>query len=166
METERLQKRLEELRSLVDSSKRLKEVFDSNWFEGARESISNADESVTMKTHTAFIGYLQDALLEPDRPNLLRHVDDALDQISAAARRALFLNGNDALRLCAHGHEYFHMTRMPSQTCAASKCTVLLSYSRILRRRPRFKGRSVKPTGYRRSAFGIVVILTTKTRRR
>jgi hypothetical protein len=88
---------LEKLRALVDSSKRVKAVFTADWFEEVNALILKAkgEPSLKLETHTAFIGYLHDALLDPERPNLLKEVDEALDRISETARRAL----TDKLRM-------------------------------------------------------------------
>lgn len=92
---------LKELRSAVESTRRLKEVFDNRWFEDVRELILRAwrEPSLKLDSHPAFIGYLHDALLDPERRNLLKEVDEALDSISEAAQRRL----SDKLRKVARG---------------------------------------------------------------
>jgi len=99
--TETRLKHLEGLRSLVDASKRLKKVFPPDWFDEVEALIVKArgEPSLKLETHTAFIGYLHDALLDPERHNLLKEVDEALDLISETARRAL----SEKLRMVSRG---------------------------------------------------------------
>jgi hypothetical protein len=99
--TEARLRHLAELESLVESSKRLKKVFTPEWFEEVKDSVVKAqgEPGLKLETHTAFIGYLHDALLDPKRPNLLQEVDEALDLISETARRAL----SDKLRMVSRG---------------------------------------------------------------
>jgi hypothetical protein len=99
--TETRLKHLGDLRSLVEASKRLKKVFTPDWFNEVKEVIVKArgEPSLKLETHTAFIGYLHDALLDPERHNLLKEVDGALDLISETARRAL----SDKLRMVSRG---------------------------------------------------------------
>lgn len=99
--TEARLRHLEELRSLAEWSKRLKTVFTADWFEEVRGLILKArgKPGLELETHPAFIGYLHDALLDPERPNLLKEMDDALDLISETARRAL----SDKLRMVSRG---------------------------------------------------------------
>src|SRR6266571_3036492 len=99
--TETRLRHLEELRSLVEASKRLKKVFTPDWFDEVKALIVKArgEPSLKLETHTAFIGYLNDALLDPERHNLLKEVDEALDLISETARRAL----SDKLRMVSRG---------------------------------------------------------------
>lgn len=99
--TESRLKHLEEMRSLIEGSKRLKKVFTAEWLDDVKALILKArdEPSLKLQTHTAFIGYLHDALLDPERPNLLKEVDEALDRISDTARRAL----SDKLRMVSRG---------------------------------------------------------------
>lgn len=61
--TETRLKHLEDLRSLVEASTRLNEVFTADWFDEVKALIVEArgEPRLKLETHTAFIGYLHDA---------------------------------------------------------------------------------------------------------
>lgn len=93
---------LEKFRVLLPSTECLKDVFDAAWLEAVREAIDAAHgrPSLQMKTYTAFIGYMQDAILNPEGPNLIEELDRAFSAIRGAVGKALA----NKLRLAAGDH--------------------------------------------------------------